>query len=140
MILRRATQADVATLTDVIASAYAPFLRLGLPAVTEGIDDDIRDNLVWVAEVDGRVVGGIVIVLSKDAHIANLAVHPDAGGHGVGRALIARAIAAASEAGFAVIHLATHKDMVSTQRFYEALGWERAGHEDNKVYFKRQLK
>lgn len=140
MILRRATPDDVAGLTAVLTAAYAPFQPLGLPPVTEGIGEDIRDHNVWVAEVDGQVRGGIVVVLGGHAHIANLAVHPDASGHGIGTALIDQAVAAAEAAGHANVRLATHAGMAATQAFYRRLGWEETGREGDKVYFELQLK
>ncbi len=139
MILRRATASDVAALTDCTAAAYEPFQELGLPPITEGIADDIRDHNVWVAEVDGIVRGGIVLALGVHAHIANLAVHPEAGGHGIGKALIDRATDAAAAAGHNEIQLATHRDMTATQAFYCKSGWAETGREGNKVYFALQL-
>ena len=140
MNVRRATIEDVARFTTVLEAAYAPFQALGLPPVTEGIAEDIRDHNVWVADIDGTVQGGIVLVLGRQAHIANLAVHPDAGGHGIGQALIAKASEAAAAAGHDIIHLATHAKMTTTQGFYRKLGWEEAGREGKKVYFQKQLK
>ena len=140
MIIRRATKDDVAGLTAVIEAAYAPFQGLGLPPVTEGVAEDIRDHNVWVAEVEGEVCGGSVLVLGSQAHIANLAVHPDAGGQGIGKALIEQASDAAAAAGHDMIQLATHAKMTMTQAFYRKLGWDETGREDNKVYFQKQLK
>jgi ribosomal protein S18 acetylase RimI-like enzyme len=139
MILRAAAPADVTALTDCVAAAYAPFQHLGLPPVAEGIADDIRDHNVWVAQIDDTVRGGIVLVLGGHAHIANLAVHPDAGGHGIGRALIDQACLAAKAAGYAEIQLATHVDMTATQAFYHKLGWQETSRQGNKVYFALQL-
>lgn len=138
MILRRAIAGDAAGLTDCMRAAYAPFEHFGLPPVTEGIADDIRDHNVWVAEIAGDVRGGIVIVLGETAHIANLAVHPDAGGHGIGKDLIAKAIAVAQAAGHKTVQLATHVDMVETQAFYRKIGWVETGREGKKVYFETQ--
>jgi ribosomal protein S18 acetylase RimI-like enzyme len=139
MILRRAAPADAERLTEVLQAAYAPFQGLGLPPVTEGIVEDIRDHNVWVAEVDGEVQGGIVVVLGGHAHIANLAVHPDAGGHGVGKALMDKAVTAAMTAGHATIRLTTHADMIATQGFYRGLGWVETGRDGDKVYFQLQM-
>ncbi|WP_375254005.1 GNAT family N-acetyltransferase [Yoonia sp.] len=139
MILRRAQLDDAIALTKCIKAAYAPFMDLGLPPVAEGVADDIRNRTVWVAEFDGTVKGGIVLALDKTAHIVNLAVHPDAGGHGIGKALICAAMDAAKAAGYAQIDLATHIEMTGTQAFYRKTGWDETGREDNKVYFKREL-
>jgi ribosomal protein S18 acetylase RimI-like enzyme len=140
MILRCATPADVADLTGVLKAAYAPFQSLGLPPVTDGIGDDIRDHNVWVAEIDGKLRGGLVLVLGGHAHIANLAVHPDAGGQGVGTALIEKAVSSAAAAGYSTVQLATHAGMTATQAFYRRIGWEETGREGEKVYFQMKLK
>jgi ribosomal protein S18 acetylase RimI-like enzyme len=139
LVVRPAIQDDEQALTACLTAAYAPFQELGLPAVTQGIADEIRDHNVWVAQIDGVVRGGIVLVLGPRAHIANLAVHPDAGGHGIGRALIDQACQAAKAAGHAEIQLATHKDMTATQAFYHKLGWQETGREGKKVYLAKQL-
>ena len=139
MILRRAEVTDAAALTACIKAAYAPYMDLGLPPVAEGVADDIRDQTVWVADIDGTVRGGIVLALGEKAHIMNLAVHPDAGGHGIGTALISAAMEAALAAGYKDIALATHIEMTGTQAFYRKTGWEETGREGNKVYYKREL-
>ncbi len=140
MILRRATAKDAAGFTAILEAAYAPFQVLGLPPVTEGIDNEIRRNNVWVAETDGVIRGGIVLVLGTRAHIANLAVHPDAGGQGIGKALMDAACDASKAAGHAWVELATHAQMTETQAFYRKLGWKMTGREGYKVYFRKELK
>ncbi len=139
--VRPATADDAPGLTACIDAAYAPFVAKGLdlPTVSEGIAGDIRDHHVWVATHSDRVVGGVVLVLGETAHLANLAVHPDAGGQGLGQALIGTATDAARAAGYDRLHLATHIEMMGTQGFYLRLGWVEAGRDGNKVYFEMQL-
>ena len=139
MILRCATSDDVDALTACLTAAYAPFQHLDLPSVADGIAEDLARLDIWVAELDGVVVGGVFAELDGKAHIVNLAVHPDAGGHGIGRALVDHVIEAAKAAGHAEIHLATHTQMTATQAFYRKSGWTEVGHDGNKIYFKRQL-
>ena len=139
MIIRRASDADVEALTEVIMAAYAPYRELGIPAVEEGVADDIIRHHVWVAELDGQIVGGIVVMLDGQAHIANLAVDPQASGGGIGRALVVRACAAAKADGFDAIELATHRAMTGTQQFYRKLGWVMTGRDGNKVYLRLEL-
>ena len=135
--IRPATADDALGLTACIDAAYAPFLAKGLdlPPVSEGIAGDIRDHHIWVATQSDRIVGGVVLVLGDAAHLANLAVHPDAGGQGPGQALIAMATNAARAAGHDKLHLATHHKMTGTQAFYRRLGWVEVGRDGNKVYF-----
>jgi ribosomal protein S18 acetylase RimI-like enzyme len=139
--IRPAIQDDASDLTAYIDAAYAPFFTQGLtlPPVSEGIAEDIANSHVWVAESAGRIVGGIVLVLTNKAHLPNLAVHPDAGGQGVGRRLIDQAQDAAIKVGHDRLHLATHIDMTATQAFYRRLGWQETGQEGNKVYFAKEL-
>jgi ribosomal protein S18 acetylase RimI-like enzyme len=139
MIVRRALAADAPGFGEVIDAAYAPYLHLGLPAVSEGIADDIRDHTVLVAEAEGRLLGGVVVILGNTAHIANLAVHPDASGMGIGKTLMAAAMTAAQDAGHGSVSLATHMGMTGTQAFYRKTGWAETGREGNKVYFSKEL-
>ena len=142
-MIRRATLADVPGLRAAIEAAYGPFQDAGLdlPPVSDGLDDDVRDNFVWVAETNLRILGGVVLVLRDDqAHLANLAVHPDAAGQGIGRALINTATTAARDKGFTTIALATHADMTATRAFYARLGWTETGSEGTKAYMSLNLK
>lgn len=137
MIIRAATADDAPGLTACIVAAYAPYAAQGLnlPPVSAGIAEDIRDHRVWVAVDDGAIVGGAVLHLNARAHLANLAVHPEAGGHGIGRALIDTAHEAARKAGHAQMYLATHVDMEQAQALYQRLGWYETGRDGNKAYF-----
>ena len=140
-MIRRAIPGDAAALTEVIRAAYAPYAAQGLdlPPVDEGIADDIRNNHVWVAVDGARVLGGIVLVLGETAHLANLAVHPDGGGRGLGRALIGTVCDAARAAGFDRIALATHAGMTGTRALYARLGWVETGQDGARVYMALQL-
>ncbi len=139
--IRRAGPDDAPGFTDCIDAAYAPYIAKGLdlPPVSARIVDDIRNHHVWVAEDGNRIVGGIVLALKDKAQLANLAVHPDAAGHGLGQALITTAINAAGRAGYDKLHLATHIEMTGTHAFYKRLGWSDAGRGGNKVYFDIEL-
>ncbi|MDX1785201.1 MAG: GNAT family N-acetyltransferase [Roseovarius sp.] len=134
--LRAAVPVDAAALTEVIRAAYAPYRAQGLalPPVDVGIADEISAYSANVAELNSRVVGGVIYsLMGAKAHLMNLAVDPDASGRGIGRALISAAVDAARIAGHSEIHLGTHKDMTETQAFYRSLGWRLSGQEGNKV-------
>ena len=59
-----------------------------------------------------------------------IAVDPAVQGHGVGRALMATASAAAVGEGFESMHLSVHPDNRQAVSFYESLGWRRAPEDD----------
>ena len=140
MIIRRASAADAAALADCIAAAYAPYAHLDLPPVAEGTAEDIAAHHVWVADDADHIVGGVVLMLTGEvAHLVNLAVHPVAGGQGIGAALVATACDAARAAGHDSIALATHSQMTGTQEFYRKLGWTSTGQEGAKAYFVKKI-
>ena len=111
-----------------------------MPDVTDGISEDIDQHLTWVCELDGRIVGGLVLILDGEtALLANIAVHPEAGGRGIGRALIAAAEAEARAAGASQIDLATHVDMPANLVLYERLGWREVERSGSKVRMSKPL-
>jgi ribosomal protein S18 acetylase RimI-like enzyme len=141
-MIRRATLDDVKGLRAAVIAAYAPFADqgIGLPPVAEGLDADIRDHLVWVADDRGIILGGIVLVISDGhAHLANVAVHPDFAGKGLGRELIDTAQSEAMARGCTEMSLTTHPEMTATIGFYEKLGWVVTGRERDKVFMTTQL-
>ena len=87
--IRRATAADAPALEAVIRAAYAPYADIeDLPDVAAGVAEDIAAHHVWVAEAEGEIAGGLVMGLAAEAHLMNVAVHPDFGGRGIGRRLL----------------------------------------------------
>ncbi|MGH1481989.1 MAG: GNAT family N-acetyltransferase [Geminicoccales bacterium] len=120
-----------------MSAAYAGYRNRipDLPAVSEGIADDIKSNLVWVAELDCSVVGGLILVLNDDvAMLANVAVDPDCSGMGIGRGLIEHAEAHCRRLKKAELRLSTHAAMPENVRFYEHLGWKTTERSGNKVH------
>jgi len=141
-ILRPATPHDADALADCIRSAYAVYDgRIDdLPDVAGGIADDIRDHRVWVADASGRILGGAVLVLAERyAQLANIAVHPNAGGKGIGKGLIAAIEAQARAAGAGDLRLATHVGIPENVALYQRLGWRETGRAGNKVLMSKPL-
>ena len=140
--IRRADAPDATSLAACIDAAYADHARKGidLPAVSEGLAEDIRDNMVWVAVSDERIIGGLVLVASEDhAVLANVAVDPSATGYGLGRALMDQAEAEARRLGVQKLKLTTHIDIPENVRLYEHLGWRQTGQADNKVFMEKSI-
>ena len=140
--IRPAVAADARALAGCIDAAYAGYAGTiaDLPDVSAGLDDDIRDNLVWIAELDSRIVGGAVLAIAEPvATLANVAVHPDAGGRGLGRALIETAERHARHAGCTELRLATHIDMPANVALYARFGWRETKRRGNKVLMSKPL-
>lgn len=140
--IRRAEIPDVPALVSCIDTAYARYAATipDLPAVSEGVAEEIADNLVWVAVEDGQVIGALFLVPQGDVmKLANVAVHPDHGGKGLGRRLIALAEAEARARGCTEMWLNTHAAMPENVRLYCHLGWVETGRQGNTVSMQKRL-
>jgi len=139
--IRAAGPDDATALKRCIQAAYAVYDgRIDdLPDVAGGIAEDIRDRSVWVAVQGGRILGGGILVMGEAAHLTNVAVHPDAGGKGIGRALIDRIEAVARQAGYSELRLATHVRIPENVVLYERLGWRQTAREGNKILMAKPL-
>ena len=138
--IRPATVQDSAGLSECIEAAYSVYASriTDLPAVSEGISDDIANQIVWVAEVNQTIVGGIVLIPKQDFLIlANVAVHPKSSGLGLGRALIELADHVCLELGLNDIRLSTHVDIPENVRLYKHLGWQETGRTGNKIHMRK---
>ena len=140
--LRQAEARDARALSECVEAAYSIYAAriTDLPAVSEGISDDIRDHRVWVAETDRDIVGGIILIPQQDfVLLANVAVRPECSGMGLGRALLQLAEAECLKLGLADLRLSTHAGIPENIRLYEHLGWRETGRAGNKVEMRKTL-
>ncbi len=140
--IRPARPEEAKKATALIAAAYAPWrARLDdLPDVTDGVAADIAEGPTLVAVLGGTLAGiAISRVEGGVLHLANLAVAPEAGGRGVGSALVRAVEAEARDRGIAMLRLATHVRMEGNVGFYERLGWHVTDRAGNKVLMARHL-
>jgi GNAT superfamily N-acetyltransferase len=90
------------------------------------LDSYIDLGTVWVARTPDRVVVGHLQAVDRDGgawEVVNTAVAEHARGHGVGRALLERAVEAARTAGASRVVLATATADVGNLRFYQRCGF-----------------
>ena len=126
-MLRPATEADVAAITDLVDAAYGPYVeRIGMRPGP--MDEDYREVVrylqVTVAESEGALVGVLVLGTTPDGFlIHNVAVHPAHRGKGFGRALLELAESEARKAGFDSIYLFTHEGLLESRALYERIGY-----------------
>lgn len=133
---------DTVPLEACIDAAYAGYRERirDLPPVSEGLAGDIESNLVWVAELDRVIVGGLILVARDEyALIANIAVDPDCSGMGIGRSLIEHAEAKCRRLKKAELRLTTHIAIPENVRLYEHLGWRETGRSANKIRMTKLL-
>ena len=146
LVLRRVPPDDagaVAAAGEVTVTAYAEFVRAEDDPYTEKLRDAAaraREAELWVAEVDGAVVGTVTVALPGSAwqEIARegegefrmLAVSPAARGRGVGDALVAMVLDRCRAAGCESVVLSSATVMRAAHRLYERLGFRRLPERD----------
>jgi len=141
--LRRADSVDAGAIAKLMDAAYAIYAsrNLDLPDVSAGIEADIRDHVVWVAEADEALVGAIVLSLGEDfVQVVNVAVAPESTGTGLGRRLLALADDLAPAEGKATLRLSTHKGIPENIALYAHLGWVESSREGAKVFMTKPVK
>ncbi len=94
------------------------------------------DGLLWLAELDGRIVG--TVMAGYDGHrgwIYSLGVHPGARRAGVGRALLAEAERALTALGCPKVNLQAFSTNAGAQAFWRSAGYA----QDDVVSFGKRL-
>ena len=142
--IREAVLEDAVGLRACMVSAYAAYqARLDgarLPPMDAEYSREIRDYPCWVVEANGAIGGGLIMTLENDAaSIANIAVHPDFQGQGLGGKLMRHAEAVAKEKGYAELRLATHVLLTENLSLYHHLGWVEIDRDDVRVYMKKGI-
>lgn len=140
--VRLAEARDAGGLAECIEAAYSVYASRihDLPAVSDGIPDAIKHHRVWIAELEGQIVGGMILVPKDDFLVLeNVAVRPECAGMGLGRALIQRAEEDCLELGLHEIRLSTHEDMPENVAIYSHLGWTETGRSGNKVHMSKAI-
>lgn len=140
--IRKATLSDVEAVITCIDAAYARYVDriTDLPQVSDGCADEVRQHRAWVAIQDGEIAGALFLEPQDGfMKLANLAVHPNHGGKGLGTELIAFSEQEACRQGFAEMRLNTHALMPENMALYEKLGWVEVSRKENTVSLKKHL-
>lgn len=146
-VIRVAAAVDLDGVRDCVDAAFTPFaIRIGR-APTPMLADYrtlIAEGRVFIAEREGAVAGATVLQWEADAILVEtLAVHPRCQRCGVGRDLLARAEAEASQAGKSRVRLYTNELMAENLIWYPRRGYvetdrrEEAGR--RRVFFAKRV-
>jgi len=138
LLIRRATEADLARATELIAlGAIVPGSSADgspgdLPLYRAALREiDATGGAVLVAEVGGQVVGLCQLIVFRHlqargglcAEIESMHVHPEHRSGGVGAALLTDAIERARTLGCYRVQLTSNVARTDAHRFYERLGF-----------------
>ncbi len=147
--IRPATLADLDSIRDCAAQAYAPYVaRIGkkpAPMVAD-FQTSIEHGQLDVLETEGSVAGFIVHYPQPAAghlHIENVAVLPRYHGKGFGSRLLAHGENAAKTLGFSTVELYTNEKMTENLTYYPAKGYREIDRRSeagfNRVFFRKEL-
>jgi ribosomal protein S18 acetylase RimI-like enzyme len=143
--IRQATPADLPAIKALIDAAYTRYLtRMDKPPapMLRDYGPSIEDGTTWVT---GSPVEAVLTLYPRADHlyVENVAVHPDAQGRGLGRALMSFAEQEAARRGLTRMALVTHEVMTENQAIYARLGYAEVGRraEDGyrRIYMEKSL-
>lgn len=141
-IIRPAQASDADALAVCIDAAYSQYAEriADMPSVSEGCAEDIANNQVWVVVQSDKIIAGVILVTGNGfMKLANIAVHPEHSGKGLGRKLIELSEREAKRQGLNQIRLNTHVNMPENVLFYKHLGWAEVSRSDNTVSLEKHL-
>ena len=134
--IRKICEADVAQIHEIEKLCFA------IPWSEESILHDVKENVVarWLVMDDGEgnvlAYAGMWFVLDE-AHVCNVAVHPDCRRMGYGKRVFEALVALAQENSMSMMTLEVRRSNLPAQALYHACGFIDVGYrkryyEDNK--------
>ena len=132
--IRLADLDDASSIASVLREAFVEYEPAytpeGLAATTptaERIRARWHEGLVWVALLDGAIVGTVAAVPKGETlYVRSMAILPAARGQGIGELLLREVEAFASAHGHGRLLLSTTPFLARAIRLYERFGFERS--------------
>ena len=119
------------TVEDVPAVVELDQVSFSLPWPERSFRFELTDNPAsrcWVADLDGKLVGMIVVWLIVDeAHVATIATHPDYRRQGVAKRLLAHTLLEIMREGARSSFLEVRESNFAAQEMYRKFGYEVTG-------------
>lgn len=147
LLIRRATTADLPAILTIVREVVPLMQASGNQQWSSDYPnekvfrEDIAQNHLWVAELNGQVAAVAALTHDQDPEYAQadwdaaeeaivthrLAVLPAARGQGLAEALLRQAEALALEEGLRTVRLDTNSENQATQKLFPKLGYRFAG-------------
>ncbi len=129
--VRAAVEGDVEWARVIEVDAGRRFHEVGLGPVAEDdppsadeLAGHVRAGTMWVAELDGEVIGyAVASIVDDHGHLDQVSVTRMASGRGVGTALLDRVCAWASGVGSEWVTLTTFRDVPWNAPYYSRRGF-----------------
>lgn len=167
MIKRIAKENDIAEIMEIVENAKIYMKENKINQWSENYPNedvflaDLKENRLYVAEIDGKVIGMAVLILDGDGDYKNIngkwlsdgeygvihriAVNPDYKSQNVAKNLLDFFENKLKELNYDSIRVDTHKDNKSMLRFIEKNGFQKCGivyirKTDERIAFEKPLK
>ena len=167
MIKRIANENDIAQIMEIVENAKSYMKENKINQWSENYPNedvfltDLKENRLYVADIDGKVVGMAVLVFDGDEDYKNIdgkwlvngkygvihriAVNPDYKSQNVAKNLLDFFENKLKELNYDSIRVDTHKDNKSMLRFIEKNGFQKCGivyirKTDERISFEKPLK
>jgi tRNA threonylcarbamoyladenosine biosynthesis protein TsaE len=137
---------------EVVALIHAGFgARQQLNPPSTALDESVETVAAALAEhrgvlarLDGTPVGSLILEphddsLGRQLGLRRVAVHPQAQGHGVAKAIVHFAEGIAASRGWSGVRLAARTELPATLRFWEHLGYGELEHHGTSVTMGKEL-
>lgn len=127
IVIRMAHPQDLERITEIDQAAFTPPWQLSHYELRQA---DRVAAIATVATENEVVLGYELTTLHlESAHLARLAVHPDAQRHGVGAALLQDLLSRINRRGIRGITVNTQATNIRSQHLYQRFGFERNGYD-----------
>jgi ribosomal-protein-alanine N-acetyltransferase len=125
LTIRKMTLEDIPAVIDLDQKSFS------LPWPERSFRFEVMENQAsrcWVAEVDGKVAGMIVVwLLVDEAHVATIATHPDFRRQGIAKRMLAHALRRLIDEGARSSFLEVRENNLAAQEMYRKFGYAEAG-------------
>jgi len=134
--IRPVREEDIAQIAEIEKLCFA------MPWSEESIRKDIQENVVscWLVMDDGEgkvLAYAAMWFVLDEAHVCNVAVHPDHRGRGCGKAIFGALVETAKKNSMSLMELEVRRSNLVAQNLYHSFGFIDVGYrkryyEDNK--------
>jgi len=134
--IRPIQSADIAQIAEIEKLCFA------MPWSEESIRKDVEENVVacWLVMDDGEgkvLAYAAMWFVLDEAHVCNVAVHPDFRGKGYGKAIFGALVETAKKNSMSLMELEVRRSNIVAQNLYHSFGFIDVGYrkryyEDNK--------
>jgi len=113
---------------------FEGYVAAGLAQFAQSFDP--HKDCLWIAEMDGRIVGSISIVGQPDseAQLRWFLVHPACRGRGLGRTLLHEALQFCRDRGFKSVFLWTVSDLKASAHLYQSVGFRKTEQKTHQIW------